>query len=455
MMSSLFGAAAEEEQALPSEAPVLETANPDAAGEAGTEPPAGEAAEETPAPTEAPTPEPTEAPTPEPTEAPTPEPTEIPTPEPTEAPTPEPTEVPTPEPTEAPTPEPTEVPTPEPTEAPTPEPTEVPTPVPTEVPTPEPTEAPTPEPTATAAPTEAVIINGILQIGSPYQAALKQADRQTLQLTLAEKMELVLQAGGIPVKITILNVKSGWQRIVQTNATKDIAETETAAVLELPRGEYHVVVEPLKEGRVWLSFAEPVTEEAPEETVEAVEAAETVEAAVEAEPEIAEETTAAEEAGEPEETEADEEAEAVEEAAVPEPAPADETEPAETEEPSDAAVTAEAAEAQETAAEQESSEAEPEETFAAVIEEMAAPEATPAQPLTVTITVSCEGPYAPGSVVTLRAQVSDDAYQGEIRWQYSADGGLTVCDVENAEGAEYSFRLDEANSTWWWRAYVK
>lgn len=346
MMLSLFGAAAEEEQALPSEASVLETANPDAAGEAGTEPPAGEAAEETPAPIEAPTPEPTEAPTPELTEA------------------------------------------------------------------------PTPEPTATAAPTEAVVINGILQIGSPYQAALKQADWQTLQLTLAEKMELALQAGGIPVKITILNVKSGWQRIVQTNATKDIAETENAAVLELPRGEYHVVVEPLKEGRVWLCFAEPVTEEAPEETVEAVE-----------------------------------------EAAVPEPAPADETEPAETEEPSDAAVMAEAAEAQETAAEQESSEAEPaaKATLAAAkTEAPAAPEdEAPAQPLTVTITVSCEGPYAPGSVVTLRAQVSDDAYQGEIRWQYSADGGLTVCDVENAEGAEYSFRLDEANSTWWWRAYVK
>ena len=51
--------------------------------------------------------------------------------------------------------------------------------------------------------------------------------------------------------------------------------------------------------------------------------------------------------------------------------------------------------------------------------------------------------------------MSDDHYQGIILWQYSADGGKTVCDAEGAEGPEYSFILDETNSTWWWRAYLQ
>ena len=77
------------------------------------------------------------------------------------------------------------------------------------------------------------------------------------------------------------------------------------------------------------------------------------------------------------------------------------------------------------------------------------------QPLTVTVTASCEGPYRPGARITLRARVSDENYQGTIQWQYSADGGLTVCDVEDAEGAEYTFFLDEVNIAYWWRACLK
>ena len=51
--------------------------------------------------------------------------------------------------------------------------------------------------------------------------------------------------------------------------------------------------------------------------------------------------------------------------------------------------------------------------------------------------------------------MSDPGYQGTIRWQYSPDGGQTVCNVEGAEGAEYSFLLDEVNRSYWWRAYLE
>ena len=68
---------------------------------------------------------------------------------------------------------------------------------------------------------------------------------------------------------------------------------------------------------------------------------------------------------------------------------------------------------------------------------------------------SCEEGFQPGARIVLTAVVSDPDYEGTIRWQYSADGGMTVCDVEDADGEEYSFLLDEENITYLWRAYLE
>lgn len=78
-----------------------------------------------------------------------------------------------------------------------------------------------------------------------------------------------------------------------------------------------------------------------------------------------------------------------------------------------------------------------------------------AEPLTVRVLVSCEEGLRPGATVVLTAVVSDPDYRGTIHWQYSADGGQTVCEAEGAEGAEYRFTLDEVNRTYWWRAYLE
>ena len=77
------------------------------------------------------------------------------------------------------------------------------------------------------------------------------------------------------------------------------------------------------------------------------------------------------------------------------------------------------------------------------------------EPLTIRVLYACEEDYLPGARIVLTAEVSDPAYQGTIRWQYSADGGMTVCDVKDASGTEYSFILDEVNRTYLWRAYLE
>ena len=406
-----------------------------------------------------------------------------------------------------------------PAEAPAPILPEVPAEVPAEAPAqemPKSTETPPDAQTPDAArPGEAIAVSGVLRIGSVYQTTLY--DTQILSLIIPATADLLLQAGGVPALVRVIEAGNGWQWNVQTPATGDAARPETVSSVTLSRGKYFVVLEPLRAGRVSVCFAlagrqapAPDTDTGsaagkgtkdtytPEDigsgpdtavktsAVREMPAADgpSAEHAAAAEEQAADEPEAekkdggsdpavpeaipaetSREASAPEEAhEGEEAAEAADggindddpaaEAAGDEEQDSGEPEAAETDASEDTADgtagdagnRAEAAEAGEAPLEEE--DPLPEDAEQAEVETAPDPETAPPS-LSVTITVSCDGPFGPGALITLHAQVSDDSRQGVIRWQYSADGGLTVLDVEGAEGPEYSFFLDENNRNWW------
>ena len=254
-----------------------------------------------------------------------------------------------------------------------------------------------------ADPEEGQLPEESLRPGVPFEADLGES--KSLRLTLARRTDLLLEVSGIPVKVTVTALASGFTRS-WASADKG-AGSLIRDELTLDRGDYCVTVEPLRADRpghvsLCLSVRDPAAPAAAEAmTAEALPAEE--------------EAGTAEAAGEREES-----------------APA--AEPA-----------GETAEAPEEPAEQETVEA-PETADAA---------APAAVPLTVRVTMACEDGWRIGATVVLTARVSDPDYRGTVRWQYSDDGGLTVCDVEGAAGAEYRFTLTEENSDYWWRAYLE
>ena len=203
------------------------------------------------------------------------------------------------------------------------------------------------------------------------------------------------------------------------------------APVTLDRGSYQVAVDPIPEtawGDVSLCFA-------PRETVPPAE---------KADPSKPEEASSEESGPDPENPGASEDA------------PAEETESdASSETPSENPESAEEPLTEEASA-GEPAEALPEGSEAtAEPEQPAEAETAESEPLTVRVTFSCDGELEPGAAVTLTAVVSDAGYQGRVRWQYSADGGQTVCDVEGSEGTEYTYLLSEENRNYWWRAILE
>ncbi len=253
--------------------------------------------------------------------------------------------------------------------------------------------------------------DGTLRVDVACEIDLQEG--KLYRLTLPQRTDLILEAGGVPVKVTITAQQSGLTRAWVSEAAGDARGFVLREPLTLEKGEYGVAVEPLMEtrkGLVSIRFSTPEAAPAEEETPDA-------------DPAVMEET-------------------------APEAAPAEEETP-----DADPAVT------EETAPEAAPAEEETPDTDPAVTEETA-PEAAPAPeetaaPLTVRVIMTCEERCQPGARIVLRAVVSDPDWQGTIRWQYSADGGETICDVEGAEGAEYSFLLDEVNCTYWWRAWLE
>lgn len=263
----------------------------------------------------------------------------------------------------------------------------------------------------------AVQWDGTLRVGIACEVSLR--DRKLYCLTLTQMSDLLLEVSGVPVKVTVTALHGAWTRAWQSEAAEEPGLFLIRETMSLKKGEYSVAVEPLQDGRqgsVTLRFSDAVGYDAgtPLESGEAQNAAaeSTAETQSEIDPHAVTET--AEAADEIPET-----ADAV---------PAD-------------SVSEEAGE--ENPAGFMSGEAE--ETFT---------DSAPAEPLIVRVTVSCGESIQPGATVVLTAVVSDPDYQGTIRWQYSADGGETVCELEGVEGAEYAFTLNEENLTYWWRAYI-
>ncbi len=284
-------------------------------------------------------------------------------------------------------------------------------------------------------PEEMVRWDGTLAVGTVCEVSLSES--RLYRLTLDRRTDLLLEADGAAVKITITALESGLTRAWQSGAAGQNGLFAVREALALEKGAYSVAVESLREDRqglVSLCFSVPVTE-APEAEPQPDTASEEA-PAVETVPGCASEEAPAEvgslEAELPaalafmaESAEADAAAEEIAEAVD---------------------VTMESVEASEAGAPLEEIPEEPGDPD---------PAASAAEPLTVHVLVSCEEGFRPGARIVLTAVVSDPDYQGTIRWQYSADGGVTICSVEGAEGAEFDFLLDEVNCTYWWRAYLE
>ena len=257
-------------------------------------------------------------------------------------------------------------------------------------------------------------LDGLLRTDVPCEIELRGSS--LYRLPLQRGSDLILKGSGIPVKITVTSTQNGRESVWESTAGKETGAFIISELLTLERGEYTVAIEPLREnkqGPVSICFAVPVPEEEEPEADGATDAA----------PEEAQDAGAA-----------------AEEEADPGAAPDGEASEGESDGAGEASA-GENASAGETA-----------EPDAA---QDTADTADSAERPSVRVTVSCGEGCRPGARVVLTAEVSDPAWQGTIRWQYSADGGATVRDVEDAEGAEYSFILDEVNSAYWWRAYLE
>ena len=303
-------------------------------------------------------------------------------------------------------------------------------------------------------PEDAVRWDGSLRVGSACEISLTKGG--LYRLTLDRRTDLVLEARGIAVRITVTALESGLTRAWQSEATEDPRVFAIRESLTLEKGTYSVAVEGFRvdrQGSVSLCFSVPVAEEPDTEGTEPETDPDTAEEAPEAAP--------APEAG-PEETEpptaAEDDGSEPDDSGEPE-APADGTESdgADDDEADEAA--ADNDEGDEAAADDDEADeavAGPSETVDAPQDAGTADEAPEAaEPLTIRLTISCEEGCRPGARIVLTAVVSDPDYRGTVRWQYSADGGTTVCDVADAEGETYSFILDEENIGYWWRAYLE
>lgn len=253
-----------------------------------------------------------------------------------------------------------------------------------EIPVEEPADAPADEP---------IRWDGVLQVGAACEMTVR--GEALYRLTLARDADLLLEVGGLPVRVTVTALRSGWTRQWQSAAADASPDFVIHAPVSLEKGDYSVTVAPLAEdyrdGTVSLCFSSA-------------------------------------------ETAAD---------GLTDAAPADDS-------PADAPAL--------TPAESAETEAQAEEALSVKAPAAAAAEApeAPAEALpTVRILFSCDGPCRPGATVTLTAAVSGPDDGGTIRWQYSTDGGETVHEAEGAEGLVYSFILDEVNCTYWWRAYLE
>ena len=338
-----------------------------------------------------------------------------------------------------------------------------------ELPDPEPDGDEDPAPAEEAVPGEdespedIVRYDGTLRVGTVCETSLPES--KLFRLTLDRRTDLLFEAKGVAVKITITALESGLTRVWTSSATEDPSVFVISEPLTLEKGDYSVAVELRNENRqggLSLCFSVPAapaeepeeelpqviaTEEAPvTESAASDEAIAPTEAqSAEAEPiepaEPAAETAEAE-AAVIETLEAEEPAEETAEADEPDMDTAEAAEP-----------TAEAVDIPEDAASEEATAKFTEEAVDTPDAEGSAEAA--AEPLTVRVLVTCDEGTRPGARIILTAVVSDPGYQGTIHWQYSPDGGQTVCDVEGAEGAEYSFLLDEVNRSYWWRAYLE
>ena len=297
------------------------------------------------------------------------------------------------------------------------------------------------------------------------------------RFTVPHRSDLILTASGVPVKITITMLQSGQMRIWESTANTETGTFDINAYLTLEKGEYSVNLELLREnqtGKVSVCFStQKPTEEEPETDMlidtlasETGDAEPAISEETYSEPapdaevpeqdgdssgtEGAEEAVPAAETGEPDTniTEKNE----IPEDIIPEGKTTDETEMS-PEKPE--------ADPQPDPAAEEAPEAEPvpgEELHpdaASDDPDSLEPAESAVKPLTIRVVASCEGAIQPGARIVLTAVVSDPDYQGTIRWQYSADGGMTVCDIKDASGTEYSFILDEVNRTYLWRAYLE
>ena len=338
-----------------------------------------------------------------------------------------------------------------------------------ELPNPEPDGDEDPAPAEEALPGEdespedTVRYDGTLRVGTVCETSLPES--RLFRLTLDRRTDLLFEAKGVAVKITITALESGLTRVWTSSATEDPDQFVISEPLTLEKGDYSVAVELRNENRqggLSLCFSVPAasaeepeeelpqaiaTEEAPvTESAASDEAIAPTEAeSAEAEPiepaEPAAETAEAEPAV-IETLEAEEPAEETAEAGEPDMDTAEAAEP-----------TAEAVDIPEDTASEEATAEFTEEAVDTPNTEGSAEAA--AEPLTVRVLVTCDEGTHPGARIILTALVSDPDYQGTIRWQYSPDGGQTVCDVEGAEGAEYSFLIDEVNRSYWWRAYLE
>ena len=60
-----------------------------------------------------------------------------------------------------------------------------------------------------------------------------------------------------------------------------------------------------------------------------------------------------------------------------------------------------------------------------------------------------------GTIVTLTAVLQGcDPEQVVIRWEYSPDGGETICMVPEATGTVYCYEVNQENKDYLWRAVV-
>ena len=321
-------------------------------------------------------------------------------------------------------------------------------------------------------PEDALQWDGILQVDAICDISMDGS--KLYCLTLPCSSDLVLTASGIPVKITLALPQSDQMRIWESEKTEEPDVFDIHASLSLEKGEYSVAIEPLQEnqkGLVAVCFSNPIPAAEEPETDLLREPP-----AGEAEPLTTEETN--HEPTPDAETPARQSDRTGTEAAG-------ETEPAaETSEPDtlipekekmplEVYSGEEAKEDPETipgkteadllpeSAEEEAPDTEP------LPEEKLQPDAVPddpkdadsaesaAEPIIIQVSASCEGAFQPGARITLTAVVSDQDYQGTIRWQYSPDGGVTACDIADVAGTEYSFILDKVNETYLWRAYLE